>query len=292
MTDKFNGEYQIGKTTEVTKEDDDLLSEAFDFNAFDEDSKMHGGAGSGRYPKGSGNNEPKTSVKSSAPKLTEDEQRLLIEGLDSQEFAAEVEGRKEFDDCYNFGKKISEDNLGIGYYQGSGYHEINDYLRHPEKFADKTGTEVDTIAGYSAMVDEAFNEAPPIPEGTMLWRGVGTNTGEAISKMEIGDVCEDKGFQSYTIAPEVADRFGKTWFEDGAFDKPITPSDPLISHETIIRAVAGKGVKGIYGGLRGEYEMLVNRGTKWKVVGKEEIDLKNHLMRQPVRYHIITVVPE
>lgn len=257
-------------------------------------SFVHGGPGSGRYPKGSGNSSSEessvSSVKSIAPKVTEDEQNLIVYGSDSQEFARKVEGQESFNEIYDYGKTVVDSNEGFRSYQGGGYHEINDYLRHPEKYVEVDGVTRDIVAGQAGLMDEAFVDAPEIPEGTVMWRGVGSETGERIAAMKVGDICSDQGFQSHTIAPEVANRFSKGWFEEGWADHPIEPGGPQV-HNTIIRAISGKGVKGIYGGLVGEFEVVVNRGTRWKVVGKEEVDLKTSNWKQKTRFHIITVVP-
>lgn len=92
-------------------------------------------------------------------------------------------------------------------------------------------------------LDEAFKRAPNVPENLIVNRGIPSSVIAGLNK---GDVFQDKGFVSTTISPKT--QFGNTQVE--------------------IRVP--KGSKGIYvasiSAYDTEYELLLNRGTKFRVV--------------------------
>ena len=133
----------------------------------------------------------------------------------------------------------------------------------PKQFSDKIG-----------RIDKTISNAPTLPEGTVLYRGVGERGVSAMMDMKPGDTCNDKAFQSFSTNPEKANQFTTAKnSEKGGRDK------------VLIRAVTGSDTKGlVIGG--GEHEVLIGRGTGWKVVS-------NNMVKQDrlTRVHVITVVP-
>jgi hypothetical protein len=178
----------------------------------------------------------------------------------------------------DFGRQAFASSLALREYQSDGYENKNTALRRGE------------YARGVDYIDKDIENAPKIPEGTVMWRGVGRESGEKLAGLKPGDICEDKAFQSHSLSPWQAEVFTHTWGDapglvDGA-------------NETIIMAIAGKDTKGIYlGGITEnqtvahEREVLVKRGTKWKVVETEVIKHRDPdpLMRRNV--YIVKVVP-
>lgn len=127
-------------------------------------------------------------------------------------------------------------------------------------------------------IDGVIDNAPEIPKGTTAYRGLGVKSGEALANKNIGDLCSDKAFQSYSLNPSIADHFTNAW-----------GNDPLEPQYTVIRAIMNGKVKGVYipeSASGEEHEILVARGTKWKIVGKETLNGKFERT-----YHIVTVTP-
>jgi hypothetical protein len=223
-------------------------------------------------------------------KVSEVEKKLLVEGYSSRQAA--IDTRKGLPEDFVKYEDKAHDNEGINYYQGSGGVAINDYLRDPDHYEAnflRHDSDKESIVRSVGYMDEAFNNAPSAPEGTVMWRGVGEKSGFKIASMEVGDICDDKGFQSHSLSANVAENFSKGWFTPGWEDQPL--STKLEVHRTIIRAVVGKNTKVVYGGVIGEFEMLVNRGTKWKVAAKETFELTTGAGHKQNTYHIMTVVP-
>lgn len=124
-------------------------------------------------------------------------------------------------------------------YTGRDYGPINKVLR-----GQKSTTPV--IDAKIAALDKNFNEAPLVPKNIEVYRSLRTTV---VQDLKPGDVFQDKGFISTTI--------GK-----GA----VKPVDT----ESRMTIRVPKGTKGIYvqeiSEFPGEMEMLLNRGTKFKIL--------------------------
>lgn len=126
-------------------------------------------------------------------------------------------------------------------YTGGGYEYVNSYLR---------GQDVPSYGLASAKelqqeIDKSFNNAPPIPKNMIVYREM---SGEPLAGLKPGDVFQDKGFVSTTIKSDLN-------FAPGASKLEIR---------------VPKGSKGIYiqsiSQYKSEQEMLLNRGSKFKVI--------------------------
>jgi len=166
----------------------------------------------------------------------------------------------------------NKEKEAIDKYTGSGYPAMNTYKR--------TGTSEDLLkenispekARQMSETLEPYINRFDLPEGTVLYRGVGSYGKEAL-KLKEGDVYEDKGFQSFSARSEVATDYSK-----------------IASPMPIIRAVTTKGDKGLTIPL-GENEVIMNPG-KWKVVDTQivnEVDDKERPWRG-IKFQVITVV--
>jgi hypothetical protein len=154
----------------------------------------------------------------------------------------------------------------VGNYTGSGYVEINKNLR-------SGGPTTDAI--YSKM-DKVINESPEIPRGTVMYRGVGEHSAQRMMSMKPGDTCDDKAYQSFSTSPRVASTFTSYTETKGKRDA------------VIIRAVVDGKQRGFVVG-HAEHEVIMPRGTKWKVVSNNAVTTGVNAGK--VTTHMITVVP-
>jgi GNAT superfamily N-acetyltransferase len=246
-------------------------------------SKTHGGPGSGRYPKGSGGNESSSMV------ISDDVRKAMggyLEGL-----ALAEESEKSFPPIVKaYGDAlIGDDGDPVQMYVFDGYSDINSFLRDGSEWVGHDST---LMEDQVASIEFAIDEAPELPEGTVLYRGVGFVTGQQLANKEVGAICEDKAFQSHTLDPNVAQRFAKTW-------QPLpVPEGSLKYHQTVIRAITDGKQKAVYvknAGQLKESEALLQRGSRWKIVGKDVFPLHNEAQKgypwETTTMHVITVVP-
>lgn len=161
-------------------------------------------------------------------------------------------------------------NSAISRYSAQYSEPINKYLRskyydefHADPDKPQSHIEIETDI---ASLDSAMERySVPIPQGTEIWRGVGLKSGYDTANLEIGDICEDKAFQSFSIDPAVARSFSRPWVD--------TKRNPDQPQKTVIRAVMTGDEKALIGN-HGEHEVIFPRGTRWQVV-KKEVDLWN-----------------
>jgi len=111
-----------------------------------------------------------------------------------------------------------------------------------------------------ATLTEAIDKSPPIPEGAQLFRGVGgAKGGELLDRMRVGDVCDDKAFQSWTTSPAVAATFAQT------FGK-ATPTEVQVP---VLRLVGDGRTRGLFKDEE-EHEMILAPGTRMRCVAIED----------------------
>lgn len=149
--------------------------------------------------------------------------------------------KKASDDA--FSKLTSAEKQAAKAYTGSSYSNWNDALR--------TG-EVDSSHFKSAQpLVKAFEKAAvEIPEGTILWRGIGV--GQSTYESVVGGV-----------------------IQDGSFNSASYGSSPAFSsHSTWLRIHVAKGVKGVHatsfsGFGTGEREIIVQNNVRYAVLKVE-----------------------
>jgi len=162
--------------------------------------------------------------------------------------------------------------VAVDNYTSSGHMDINSYLRG--EMSEAQATEKLLPRGDITRLDKMIGGSPNLPEGTVLYRGVGEKGVTTMMNMKPGDVCNDKGFQSFSTNPEKSYQFA-TYKQSGAGGRD----------KVLIRAVTNGNNKGlVIGG--GEHEVLIGRGTGWKVVSNNMV--KSDML---TRVHMITVVP-
>lgn len=156
----------------------------------------------------------------------------------------------------------------VGHYTGVGYAGMNSYLRGDITEEKAKTLQVPVRIGDLSKIDAAISGAPKLPDGTVLYRGVGERGVSAMMNMQPGDTCEDKAFQSFSTSPFNASSFTTAKGND----------------KVMIRAITDGSVKGLaIGGS--EHEVLMPRGTKWAIVSN------NPVKSGRITTHVITVVP-
>ena len=241
------------------------------------EAKMHGGPGSGRYPAGSGDDGGGASSKgfdkeaSKSLVVTNDHKeydtklmKTLADGGGAKVATAIAEAQDaQLSKNMEYAEARSDQ---VGNYTGTGYLEINKNLR-------SDGPTTDAI--YAKM-DKVIDESPELPRGTVMYRGVGEHSAQRLMDMKPGDTCNDKAYQSFSTNPRVASTFTSYTTNKGKRDA------------VIIRAVSNGNQKGFVVG-HAEHEIIMPRGTAWKVVSNNAVTTGFNAGR--VTTHVITVVP-
>ena len=132
---------------------------------------------------------------------------------------------------------------GIQEYTRNGYSRVNDMLRTGQ---DNYGyPDTDVLIGDIERGIEGYN----LPDGIKVYR---RSAADAYKNLGVGDTFTDEGFTSTSISPNVGGDFGKANIE--------------------INVGNGKGVGAFIGDLSSgngdEGEFLLQRGTKYKVLGR------------------------
>jgi hypothetical protein len=241
-----------------------------------------GGSSGGSGGRGSGDGGGSSSKGSSTSSDSKESDTQLVKALQKSsnkalgdKIAAEQEGN--LGDHLAYGKTLADD-AAINDYTAVGYGGMNAYLRgditedkaknlqFPVKFKDVE------------KIDAAIAGAPALPEGTVLYRGVGERGVASLMNMKPGDSCNDKAFQSFSTSPNQANQFTTRASIEGEKG----------SHKVLIRAITSGKEKGlVIGG--GEHEVIMPRGSGWKVVSNNAVTSGANAGR--VTTHVITVVP-
>lgn len=164
-------------------------------------------------------------------------------------------------------------------YMGGGFLDINNHLRGK---ALRPGSDPAKVSEQVNLLKHLMNKQAPVKEGTVLFRGMGNTTAQDLMARPVGAVIQDKGFQSYTTNPKIAQNFaGNPWGHS-----PTKGSDRVI-----VQAITN-GKQKAMGGARWEEEVIFEPGTAWKIVGKTTVEGVGDPLRKTavLTYHIITVV--
>lgn len=132
---------------------------------------------------------------------------------------------------------------GIQEYTRNGYSRVNDMLRTGQ---DNYGyPDTDVLIGDIERGIEGYN----LPDDIKVYR---RSTADAYKNLGVGDTFTDEGFTSTSVSPNIGGDFGKANIE--------------------INVGNGKGVGAFIGDLSSgngdEGEFLLQRGTKYKVLGR------------------------
>ena len=136
--------------------------------------------------------------------------------------------------------------------------DFNYYMRHEEirvpggRDKGLLQKEKDRYIKMDAALSSAIEKTPPLPKGLTIYRGVSGESSAKLAKMEVGDICQDKGYASFSYDPQISRNFAE---------------------KTIIRIVTDGKTKALpVGG--GESEILLKKSTKLKIIQKDSIKIR------------------
>jgi len=138
-----------------------------------------------------------------------------------------------------------EEAQALSRYTGSGYREINGYLRKATK---RTGAEITEIQPVVDLLDDIF-EATSLSKNVKAFRGISTNGWKRFNDgYKVGDTWIDKGFTSASVREQVGKNFGQGPMLEFLVPKGAKafPTNGLSSHVS-------------------ETELLFHRGLEWVV---------------------------
>ena len=112
------------------------------------------------------------------------------------------------------------------------------------------------------QLDTAFSHTSSLPPNVELFRGMGGVSGQKLIEVNIGDIIEDKGFQSFSASPSVANGFANRAVQGRSTESPV-----------MIRIFTDGRIKGIsttgISGFDAEKEIVIPRGTNFVIIRKD-----------------------
>jgi len=138
-----------------------------------------------------------------------------------------------------------------------GSYKVNSFLKGTRMPEDET--EAKDIARLDKNLSSAIEKSPPLPKGTVLWRGA-RGAPEKFAHLVPGVEFEDKGYSSTSLSQAHAERF--------------TGAAPSIgvtaTNKTVFRIVSKRGmfVSSRLSKHYKEKEVLLQKGTKFKVTDR------------------------
>jgi len=229
--------------------------------------KVHGGPGSGRYPKGSGEEAPLSSI------------RLSGNGLRITSKKSEEELKKEFSELRqswknSFDKFTFDEKYSLTEYVGSELSwELNSHLRGREENVNlKRVRELELQAN---TLSSAIEKQEPLPEGVELFRGLRGRSADKMSSAKVGEICQDRGFQSFTMDPYQAS-FHATY-------------DDEFKDSVVMRTTTDGKIKALGGSPR-EMELIFNKNSAWKVTAVDTLIGREGEEGQK-KFTIVSVMP-
>jgi len=208
--------------------------------------------------------------------VSEKERSAFSDPSTSKEVAKSTESSFSSDIIDN-GKSAFKD-ANVDWYASEGYHASNSYLRDPSGYEPVLNSETGELEKVSDIqpkildISSKIATSPPLPEGTVLYRGLPGKIGTQLANAEPGSIYTDRAFQSFSVNPTTASEFAAT---------PGSSSTEI----TVMRTVTNGEQSAIYSNARGEYEAILQRGTSWAVASHDTIASGNFIT------HIVTVVP-
>jgi len=194
----------------------------------------------------------------------------------SKSVEGQISPTKEYGKKFNKSSELyghSDNDIG---YCNFGFMSTNNYLRGLDDSNTPKSEKLDKerIENITKFIDGAVDSSPSIPSGVELWRGVDMETGISLRSSNIGDVIEDKAFMSTSINPLIASRFSYG-YQNG---KNV--------EATIVRVVSDGNVKGLMTNTP-EKEIILKRGMKLEIVGKETTAGRVDWVGKPTSYQVM-----
>lgn len=150
------------------------------------------------------------------------------------------------------GKMTQQEQDALDDLTGNGFAKINSELR--EGKADDPRIE---------HLDSAFSKASPLPEPIVVHRGFQGRGADKLRKVKVGETFTDEGYSSTSLKERIARSFRKRFSSDpGQYASIIVP----------------KGTR-VLAGVELEKEVLLPRGSRFKVVSKSDAGIELELVR-------------
>ena len=240
-----------------------------------------GGAGASRAPASAATGQNNVASPERQEKERSLEDMLFNEGKNDD--FIESQEKKISDEARKYGEKNHADPA-YSKFLGKYFTAINRELRGNSMSESELNEKYDlnkenwnqSFKEITKDMDSLFESAPEMPEGLQLWRGINPkneDTRNLLKNLKIGDLYQDKGYQSHSLNPSVAMAFSTV--NSSQKEKPW-----------VIRAITNKSTKAIsVASIHSEYEVerevTVHRDTKWKVASQNSFE----------KFNMITVVP-
>lgn len=162
------------------------------------------------------------------------------------------------------------------YYQRGDAYEINQWLRKGDKAYRKTwrprssAPAPEAIEQWTATLDRVMARAPEIGRERVVWRGAN------LPRFRVGEVFTDKGFVSTSSNRAVTQRFIDTHVEAGKEPILLRIVVPKTQRGVFMDEVLGKPEKWMGEGLKNESELLLPRGTTFRVTRVRHLTVKEY----------------
>ena len=142
-------------------------------------------------------------------------------------------------------------------YQGPDHEQVNKALRGEEEVDEKTKRIVDGL-------DSLFDSAPTTPKDMILYRGLsGEYSDEMFDSYEVGDLITDAAYASTSADEDISLEEFATDFSGSGRELIVEILVPQGS-----RAISLNSYLGSYSIYEVEYEVLLDRGTTFRVISK------------------------
>lgn len=201
---------------------------------------------------------------------------LVQHEITPREYKDAVQGHMEMKKAYtDWTKGLKQDQIyALGEYQGSGYHEINAFLRKAENGQTVTtdnGTK-DTIR----QMTDALNLAR-VPHDMVVYRGISGPEG-VLNEAEVKTmVATKKYFDGGFMSTSISSGFARGWAANADsmaanYDSNMGKLESKGYHGYALRIELPKGAKAAYltaatGSMEGEYELTIQRGSRYAITG-------------------------
>jgi SPP1 gp7 family putative phage head morphogenesis protein len=147
-------------------------------------------------------------------------------------------------------------------YTKNGYLNMNGYLRTGKLPISRGQAYLDEITNMITDLEEVFIKAPPITEDLLVFRGVSdVDFGDMLEGLKVGQVFGDKGFVSTTLKRDVA-------FQDFGGDVTLIEIVVPAGNRVVSPLAMLEDRSLVTGTMAAEQEVIINAGSKFKVVSK------------------------
>ncbi len=186
--------------------------------------------------------------------------------MERAELARVLDTRKAF---FHFEKYIQSlepwERSAIAFYKGSGFSEINSFLRQVKQPEDwKNAPHLREIAD----LDHAIDAGPALPQGIVLFRGMALSH-PANQIKNNGAILQDNGFVSTSLRSQTAVNFS-------GIGSPYGENSKTSIFQVIY--VGSKKARGLYiesENMDFESEIVLDRGSRFRIIRSEWVTVEN-----------------